>query len=578
MPRSAPKRSGYGIAMETLGTAWTARGKPSATVPRVGHRVAKAAVVSLLALGGFAASLSVARPAATAGTTGTTPIDATTTVSTAPAVLSFVGHGYGHGIGMSQWGAYGYAQHGLTYDRILAHYYPGTELAPTRLRTLRVLIAEEPKTTVGSAGPFTLTDAAGVRLGLDPGSVDLGAALELPDHPELSPPFTFTSPSPLTVDGHAYRGKLVVSSNGRLLTTIDVVGLEQYLKGVVPAEMPSNWSAEALRAQAVAARSYALANLVKSRPFDLYRDVRSQVYGGIDVESDATSAAVDATRAQVLLYGGKVADTLFYASSGGRTVSARDATGVAVPYLVSVADPYDTLSPYHDWGPVLLDATTVAARLKLDASIVGLSAGDGASGRVKTLALTGSDESVTTFTGNQIRTALGLRSTWFTPTLLRLQPAAARTAYGAAATLTGSASGTGASLEARPAGDADWTAAGAVVLRPDGSFAAVVKPRRTTWYRLADGDVRVGLTKVSVAARVSASVSSARIVGGSRPRAAEPVELQVRRGSAWVTVSQAVANKAGRFSFARVAAGTYRVRVAPGHGIVPGVSSPLAVS
>ena len=99
-----------------------------------------------------------------------------------------------------------------------------------------------------------------------------------------------------------------------------MVGLEQYLKGVVPSEMPSKWPAAALEAQAVAARSYALANLTKGRPYDLYGDARSQVYGGIDGGVACASAAVDATKGQVVLYNGKVANTLFFSTSGGRTV------------------------------------------------------------------------------------------------------------------------------------------------------------------------------------------------------------------------------------------------------------------
>src|SRR6185436_16827080 len=96
------------------------------------------------------------------------------------------------------------------------------------------------------------------------------------------------------VDKIPYRGRMSVSSDGKLVQVIDTVGLESYLKGVVPAEMPSTWPAEALKAQAVAARSFALANLATGRPFDLYGDTRSQVFGGVKVENDATSAAVDA--------------------------------------------------------------------------------------------------------------------------------------------------------------------------------------------------------------------------------------------------------------------------------------------
>src|SRR5439155_7753451 len=92
-------------------------------------------------------------------------------------------------------------------------------------------------------------------------------------------------------------------------------------------------------------------------------------YGGIAAESQAASDGITATKGEVVLWNGKVADTLFFSTSGGRTASALDATGTAVPYLVSVADPYDTLSPYLDLGPVLFDSAAVAKQLKLPAPI-----------------------------------------------------------------------------------------------------------------------------------------------------------------------------------------------------------------
>ena len=132
-------------------------------------------------------------------------------------------------------------------------------------------------------------------------------------------------------------------SPSKSLQLVNSVGLEPYLYGVVPREMPSLWPAEALKAQAVAARSYALA-IRKTGAFDLYADTRSQVYGGVAAETPTTNAAVDATAGQVLLYEGKVATTLFFSTSGGRTASIEDvwSRGEAVPYLVSVPDPYDT--------------------------------------------------------------------------------------------------------------------------------------------------------------------------------------------------------------------------------------------
>ncbi len=560
----------------------------SATVAGVGRRVARASAVALLALGGFASSIYAARPAhgvssapatATTGDAGATGSTQSITVSTSPTVLMISGHGYGHGLGMSQWGAAGYAEHGLAYDRILAHYYPGTVLGRAGLRAVRVLLAQERKTTVESSSGVVVTGDGGARAELPAGKLVLEPSLAIAGHPELAAPLTFASAAPLSVDGRPYRGRLVLSSDGRLVTTVDVVGLEQYIQGVVPAEMPPDWPAEALEAQAVAARSYALANLTKGKPFDLYGDVRSQVYGGVSVESDATDAAVDATKGQVLLYRGKVADTLFHSSSGGRTVSSLEATGLAVPYLVSVADPYDTLSPYHDWGPVLLDANKVRRRLKLGSPITELQAGDGPSGRVKTLVLTTADGSAATFTGMQLRTLFGLRSTWFQPVLLGLQPDAKTVTYGGATTLDGISSGDGeVSLEARAAGSAEWSAVG-VVGRPGGTFAALVKPRVTTSYRLASGDARVGLVRVAVAARVSAASSPSGIAGSSRPTGASvPVQLQAHGTGGWATVSATVADTAGGFSFGgTVPAGTYRVRVAPGHGVVPGVSAPVVV-
>src|SRR5439155_432638 len=122
-------------------------------------------------------------------------------------------------------------------------------------------------------------------------------------------------------------------------------------RGVVPWEMPHRWNPEALKTQAVAARSYALATLKRGRPFDLFADTRDQVYGGIRAESDATNAAIGATAGQVLTYAGRPALTYYFSTSGGRTAAAIDVLPWAprVPYLVSVADPYDGLSPHHAW-------------------------------------------------------------------------------------------------------------------------------------------------------------------------------------------------------------------------------------
>jgi stage II sporulation protein D len=539
----------------------------------------------VLLLGGLAAALLGARQGAAVGpattTTSATSGSTTTGVVTSPAasVLVVSGHGWGHGLGMSQWGAYGYAKHGWTFDRILAHYYSGTTLGPAKLATVRVLLSEKKKTSLNSAVAWSVTDAAGTKVPLDPGVLALSTNLAIPGHLALKPPFSFVGGQPLVVDGRPYRGKITVSSDGKQLEVIDTVGLEAYLKGVVPSEMPSNWPPEALKAQAVAARSYALANLTKGRSFDLYGDTRDQVYGGIDAEFPTASDAVDATKGQVVLYNGKVADTLFFSTSGGRTTSSLEATGDAVPYLVSVADPYDTLSPYHDWGPMLFDATKLAKEMKVSGPVSDLQTTTGPSGRVETVKLVSADDSHVTMTGAQMRSDLELRSTWFTSALLSLLPSAKTMTYGGAVSLSGFARDAASlTLESKTPG-LDWAPAGDLILDASGAFSTIVKPTVATQYRLAWGTVRAGLARISVAPRVDAQVAAAGAQGTIKPAVqGAAVELQHQAGAGWTTVTSTVTDSAGAWSVTGpLAPATYRVRCAPGHGLAPGVSAALLV-
>jgi stage II sporulation protein D len=564
--------------METFGKPSLEGRETSATVAHVGRYALALAAVGLLILGGLASALLAASPGPPS-TTSTTSSTATVTTSPASSVVVVSGHGWGHGLGMSQWGAYGYAKHGWTFDRILAHYYTGTTLGPARVSTVRVLLASAKTATIESTAAWTVVDSAGTKVALDPGALVLKAKqLTIAGHPELQPPLTFAGKQPLLVGKVAYRGKLNVSSDGKLVQVIDTVGLESYLKGVVPAEMPSSWPAEALKAQAVAARSYALANVTTGRAFDLYGDTRSQVFGGVKAENAATSAAVDATKGQVVLYQGKVANTLFFSTSGGRTASALESTGLNVPYLVPVADPYDSASPYHDWGPVLLDAAVVAKQFKLASPIADLQTTTGPSGRVKSLTVVSNDDSQVTMTGNQVRGALELRSTWFTPALLQLLPKSKTMSYGGALSLTGRARGADqVSLEAKPFG-LDWAPVGDLLLDGDGAFSTIVHPQTGTQYRLVWGDVRAGLAKIAVAVRVDATVLQGVATGTTKPAvAAAPVQLQwsADGATAWETVATTTTDDTGGFSLSAPSpetAGGYRVRVAPGHGLAPGLS------
>jgi stage II sporulation protein D len=311
--------------------------------------------------------------------------------------FTIAGHGWGHGVGMSQWGAEGYAQHGWTYRRILAHYYPGTRLRDEGAITVRVLLAEGRRTvTIGSSAPFRVRAHGKMRTVAAGRHRFRGTLVALP------------GTQPLTLDGAGYRGELHVRGG----TVINVLPLERYLRGVVPWEMPNRWNAEALEAQAVAARSYALATLKHGQSFDLYADTRDQVYGGIRAESASTNAAIGATAGQVLTWDGRPALTYYFSTSGGRTATSTDSLPWAprVPYLVSVSDPYDALSPHHSW-------TLRFARPKLGAllhlpGVRRIELERNASGRVAQVWVRWRG-GTTAIAGRTFQSDLDLPSTWF---------------------------------------------------------------------------------------------------------------------------------------------------------------------
>src|SRR5205823_14727492 len=127
-------------------------------------------------------------------------------------------------------------------------------------------------------------------------------------------------------------------------------------------------------------------------PFDVYADGRSQAYRGVAVETPGAREAVDATAGEVLLYRGQVATTLFSSSTGGRTQAAADAFGPpGKPYLVSVEDPYDKISPYHDWGPLAVTGKTLGHALGVAGRVVDATVKRNPSRRVKTLTISSLD-------------------------------------------------------------------------------------------------------------------------------------------------------------------------------------------
>ena len=142
-----------------------------------------------------------------------------------------------------------------------------------------------------------------------------------------------------------YRGILRVMNRDNLLTVINDVCLENYLQGVVPAEMPYSWHKEALKAQAIAARTYAVSNMGKHSKdgFDLVDTVMDQVYNGIKYETEATNKAVLDTYGIIMIYDKKPISAMYFSCAGGKTVSALDGFGNDTPYLQSVQSFDDNL-------------------------------------------------------------------------------------------------------------------------------------------------------------------------------------------------------------------------------------------
>jgi stage II sporulation protein D len=343
----------------------------------------------------------------------------------ASASVSWIvhGRGFGHGVGMSAYGAYGYAQHGKGYRFILGHYYTGTSLGTVEgTRVVRVLLGIE----AGDIGFSGATSACGVRL--DPGrsyeahrsgnTVKLRSSAGKP-LAGCGRKLRAAGPGKVTITGYGtYRGALETvptESQAGSLNVVDALALEQYVKGVMPNEVPPSWPTEELKAQAVAVRSIALTGDVGGNGFDLYSDTRSQVYKGLESEYARTNDAATATRGQVVMYGGKVAQTLYSACSGGHTESAVNVFGSPVPYLIGVPDPYDSACPLHEWtlkfsGPEISSKLSGYLQGRLKRVVVTKR---GVSPRIIQAKLYGTG-GVSTVTGTDLEVALGGYDTWMT--------------------------------------------------------------------------------------------------------------------------------------------------------------------
>ena len=393
-----------------------------------------------------AAVVGLPAPAATAGPWPDVPVDEPVCASCVrgPDGASGVevptqgwlvlhGHGWGHGHGLSQYGAGGRAAAGHTWEQITSFYYPGTQRGSAGGDiAVRISADTTPDLVVRARPGLALSDPASGTTTTLPGGVPVwrvaprargghglfrwsgeGAwpwKLERLVGASASfsaggAPLTLVTPS----GDVSYRGRLTASSGG----TVNTLALEDYVRGVVPREIPSSWPGQAVAAQAVAARSYAAHQRAAHGYGPICDTTSCQVYGGASAETAAGNAAVDATSGVVLLWQGGYAMTQFSSSNGGRSLAG------SAPYLVTRKDRYDAWRPNgnHDWVRRVSDAVVEARWPQLGdlqaAYVTGREGGGEWGGRVTEVLLVGRAGRVRVG-GATIKAVWGLKERWFT--------------------------------------------------------------------------------------------------------------------------------------------------------------------
>lgn len=226
----------------------------------------------------------------------------------------------------------------------------------------------------------------------------------------------------ISIGGQRYRGSFVVHGRLRGLTAVNHLHIEKYLYGVVPKEMSWLWPVEALMAQAIASRTYALyirSKQPENRIYDLVSTTASQVYGGYNAEKERATRAVDDTFGKIMLFDGKLIIAYFHANSGGYTESSTNVWGADVPYLKSVADQFSSLPSTRKWSLSLsygeLETLLRSSRLNIGKIEQIQFEGRSKSGRIKSFVIV-SDKGKTNLSGNNFRLKVGaasLKSTWF---------------------------------------------------------------------------------------------------------------------------------------------------------------------
>jgi len=372
-----------------------------------------------------------------------TPFPAHADQAVAPlnSTITITGAGWGHGVGMSQYGAWGAADAGLSHEEILNFYYPGTTIAKLKSgNTIRVWISADSDNALNvlpSAG-LRVRDSAGRRYTLPTGSkyrqwrirrsgskrvlqyLNTGGSW-VPRGTSLSAARLWTVDNPnrrsVTVRlpggrNRDFRESVALRFYGSGARTVNSVTMENYLRGVVPREMPTSWHSEAIQAQAVAARSYAARAQLSPRAsvYDICDTSYCQVYGGQNDETARGSDAVAATANQVLKIGSTIALTMYSSSNGGHSASG------GTSYLVAKPDPYDSRMRSQKWSTWLSAAKIQSAYPAIGTlRSVQVSDRDGKGawgGRARKVVITGSKGAVSV-TGAQFRSMFGLKERLF---------------------------------------------------------------------------------------------------------------------------------------------------------------------
>jgi len=392
--------------------------------------------------------LSVVLAATSLSLVGGVPTSAAATASTTErirvpdrATLTIHGRGYGHGHGLSQYGAEGAAREGLSARRIVQFYYPHTTAGHVggKVRVLITADTDDNTTVVNRPGLKVHALGSGATKSL-PTSGAAGHATQWRLSPakhartkvsyrnggwhvwtKLAGDAEFRAGRPITLvlgSGKVtYRGRLQsrtpVGASAGHRVTVNKVSLEAYVQGVIPREMPASWHQAALRAQAIAARTYAAEEAGSSTNprWNLCDTSACQVYGGKSAEYPSTNTATAKTAGQIRVYRGKPAFTQFSASNGGWSAAGGE------PYLVAKKDPYDGWSgnSVHTWTTRVSDRAVEKAFPWLgNLTRITIDRRDGHgkwNGRVLAMTLTGTKDA-RSVSGDTFRGELGLRSTW----------------------------------------------------------------------------------------------------------------------------------------------------------------------